>query len=301
MARRIGGLALSTFLLGLLGACGGGAGGGPGAVVAGKLTSRDGSTDSLAGVRVEVVGGESYAVTGPDGTFTLDVEPGDVVVLDFDDPEHEEFDEDGQEEGEDGSESEDEFEECDIEGDQVDVAPLEDGEVCDLEVDMKDGDVCEARVDREGHEEGEERHREGDSRLLPPDGSPEPESVGEAELECGVECCELGIWVGEFFLTQPTVLDVVVLQCEGDAEVVLGQMEVNGEGRGHFEMRACVGEELPFGVEHLAGIAGYCLELRAADGTVVLAGKVPALHEDEEEEHDEDGEGEDGEGEDEPR
>jgi hypothetical protein len=287
---------------GPLGGCGGGAGGVagpvPDAVVLGKVVSVDGSTAQLHGVQVATSDGSSQATTDGAGTFRLEVRSGERLRIRFDDPNTASASDRDVEEGED-----DTPDGSDIDGDEVEIEELGEGETCEIEVELRDGEVVEAWVNR-NREDGP--HFEAQARLVPPEDADNQDARGEVEIECGASCCRAEIEVAG--LTGPDIVEIVLWHPEGD-EVSLGIIEVNAEGSGHWVAEACweTGEgsgdapsdgdggasekgdgenacEVPFGEETLGDLKGVRLLLVDGLGNVVLVGEMPgdgAQHDDE--------------------
>ena len=222
------------ILLGLtltLGGCGGGSGGtsgAPDAVVLGKVVSVDGSTANLDGVEIATTDGSAKATTDETGTFRLAVRSGERIRLRFDDPNS-------------ASESDDDVDETDddtpdgsdIDGDEVEIEELEEGETCEIEVELENGEVIEAWVNRD-REDGP--HFEAEARLAPPEDAENQDARGEVEVECGAGCCRAEIEVAG--LTGPDIVEIVLWHPGGD-EYSLGIIEVNEEGSGHWSAEAC--------------------------------------------------------------
>ncbi len=167
---------------------------------------------------------------------------------------------------------------ADIDGDEVEIDPLEDGETCEIEVEIEDGKIVECWVER-NRKHGD---REGEARLLPPDCETECTARGEIELQVEGDCVEVEVEVAG--LQGPDVLEILLVADEG-SEVTLGTIDVGEDGRGHFVMEACAkGGELPFDVDDVDTKAGAQVLLVDAAGTVVLEGTLPgggAQHDDE--------------------
>jgi hypothetical protein len=289
----LAGLALLSFA-----GCGSGGGGGGvgGSVVLGQVVERDGSSDDVGGVVVECPETGDVDVTDGEGRFEVDVPAGTDFAVEFDDPKATPAGDGG-----DCDEGADPVKDGgDIDGEGVVFEPLDDGEVCEVEVVLEDGEVVECRETRDdddgGDDEGDEH--EGEARLFPSDLYASQGVLGEVEVEQEEGCFEVELDVSGF--DAPHVLSVVLFHPEGD-EFLLGTFEVNGEGQGHLGIGWCKGDPLPFGVDSLAGLAGFLVLVLDEEGQIVFEGHVPGLGTDEDHEgKDDDGvhDGDDGDGDD---
>ena len=268
----------STFLVALAGltltlpACGGGGAGGGGLGAAlplqGLVASRDGDATDVGGVRITCRESGDVVTSSRSGLFALDVPKGVVLHLEVDDPSAPVDDATG----EDCSESEDGGDDgSDIAGAEIELEALGEDETCGIEIEIVDGKVVDIRVTKEKGE-GRDRKESGEGVLRPPEGSA-LEAYGEIEVGArdGCSWAELevrGLPLGAY--------DAVLVSPEG-AEDVVGSLVVE-EKEGHFAIESCGGDRpLPFGVGSVAELAGFRVELRDADGTVVLRGEVPTV------------------------
>ncbi len=258
------------MLLGLVAffpACGGGGStpvSGSTAEVVGAVKTKNGSTDALGGLRVTLTTNGETTTTDPQGGFALRVPAGQTFAVRFEDPAE------AGTPGNDVDESDDPTPDAsDIDGDVVSVGPLSDGETCHVDVEMENGNVAESWMDRQ--HDGADDH-DGESRLLPPDGTDAPGRVGEAEVACGQDCCGLEIEVRG--LEGPATYDVQLWNPDGDT-ADLASLDVAADGQGRLALRYCTGDELPFGATTLQDLAGYEVVLVDSEGTIQLRGMLP--------------------------
>jgi hypothetical protein len=253
--------------------CGGGGsgGGGLGSALAlqGLVTSRDGGTQNLGGVRISCEESGDAVTTSVNGRFALDVPKGVVLHLEVDDPVAAE----GGTDGEDCTESEDAGDDgTDIAGTVIEIEPLAEDETCGVEIEIVDGKVVDIRVTKEKGD-GDGRKESGEGVLLPPDGSL-VEAYGEVEVGAREGCS----WAELEVRGLPRgVYTAVLIAPESDATETIGELVVE-EKEGHFAIESCNGDRpLPFGVGSVSDLAGYRIEIRDAAGLVLLAGKVPQV------------------------
>jgi|GEM_PF-6696705 len=276
----------------LLPACGGGgaAGGAGSPQVLGKVTRRTGSEAGLGGVVVTCGNTGEVDVTAMDGSFSFDVPSGETITVTVRDGTIAVTGVDWDcEEGDDDS-----TDGVDASGDEVELEPLEEGEVVTVEIELENGEIVECWVDDDG-EHGEEEDGEGECPLLP-DPTLAPDARGELEVVRDGDCVDLEIEVAG--LEGAQTLDVVLLTPRGEHQ--LGALEVGAEGTGHFEGRVCIddlpeppGEPIPLpagvpqelgdlldalppiGYPELDPFAGSLMLLVNADGAVLFVGFLP--------------------------
>ena len=275
-------LAALAALACLLPGCGGGGsgGGGLGSALAlqGLVTSRDGATQNLGGVRITCVESGEAVTTGFNGRFALDVPKGVVLHLEVDDPAAAGDDLDG----EDCTESEDgDGDGTDIAGAEVAIEPLAEDETCGVELEIVDGKVVDSRVTKEKGG-GDGRKESGEGVLRPLEGSG-LKAYGEVEVGARERCSWAELEVRGLPLG---VYTAVLIAPETGATEAVGELVVE-EKEGHFAIESCNGDRpLPFGVASVSELAGYRIEIRDAVGLVVLAGEVPVVRADDVKEDD---------------
>ncbi|MFV1959203.1 MAG: hypothetical protein ACC662_07295 [Planctomycetota bacterium] len=250
-------------------ACGGGGTGAgaalPQALVLGVVTTRDGPRSTLDAVTVSSSTGTGKAVTDAGGGFALSVPSGTTFRLRFDDPASQPT----KMEDDVGETEDDTPDDTDIAGSEVEVRPLEEGEVLEIEVELSDGEVIESWTkSNEGDGEG----FEGEAKLVPPDGKDDSPARGEVEVECKTTCCRMEVEVEG--VGDAAVLEIVLVDADGQ-EASLGVVETNAEGEGHFVLELCEGDEMPLGATSLADLAGTRIQVVNGDGVVVLTGLLP--------------------------
>ncbi len=279
-------VALAGLACALPGCGGGGSGGGLGSALAlqGLVTSRDGTTQNLGGVRITCAESGEAVTTAINGRFALDVPKGVVLHLEVSDPAAA-TDGDGDEDCTESGDGEDDG--TDIAGAEVAIEPLAEDETCGVELEIVDGKVVDIRVTKEKGG-GAGRKESGEGVLRPLEGSG-LEAYGEVEVGAREGCswAELevrGLPIGTY--------TAVLIAPESDASETLGTLVVK-EKEGHFAIESCNGDRpLPFGVGSVAELAGYRIELRDGLGAVLLAGTVPQVGADdvkEDDDKDEDG------------
>ncbi|MCI0589765.1 MAG: hypothetical protein L0323_23365, partial [Planctomycetes bacterium] len=138
----------------------------------------------------------------------------------------------------------------------------------------------------------------GESDLLPPEGSPQPDARGEVEVESGL--------AGQSFEVEVTgaALDVELTAFLDDGTGVLQSIgtltaeEEEGVVVLELEFDTAAGATLPNGVATVDLLAGLAVEVRDGTSAVVLAGVVPALgtgdDDGEDDDGDDDGDDDDG-------
>ena len=144
--------------------------------------------------------------------------------------------------------------------------------------------LATAHGDDGGDDDG--RIARGVSRLLPPEGGPQPLAKGYVLVEAGIELQRLEI---EVLGADPTVALEVFLLGEGGVETSLGSLP---EGNGELEFGAGLASTLPLGASTVSLLAGLQVEVRDGGAAVVLAGAVPSLtigHDDDDEGDHDDG------------
>ncbi|MFO0934373.1 MAG: hypothetical protein U1E39_16925 [Planctomycetota bacterium] len=298
----------STILVALAGlACvlpgcgGGGGGGGLGGALAlqGLVTSRNGTTQNLAGVRITCPESGDVVTTALNGRFALDVPKGVVLHLEVDDPAATPDGTDAEDCTEAGDGDDDG---SDIAGAEVEIEALAEDETCGVELEIVDGKVVDIRVTKEKGG-GAGRKESGEGVLLPLEGSG-LEAYGEVEVGAREGCSWAEVEVRGLPLGTYTA---VLVAPDSAATETLGTLVVK-EKEAHFAVESCNGDRpLPFGAASVAELAGYRIEIRDATDTVVLEGSVPQVGADDVKEDDdkdddgtkdgEEGKGEDGEGE----
>lgn len=277
--------ALAALAVGALAACGGGGGTGmTSAVVSGKITDAGTGAD-LAGVTVtdEVTGARTR--TDAAGRFRLEVAPGARVRLDC------------EAEGESGADGEETLDFRDelppeafgydddamVDGDAIELAPLDDGEDRRCDIELLDGEIIGCDGERPDFDLDDPLF--GASRLFPPE-DVESRARGVALLACTPECCALAVLVGR--LAPAARFTVVLLDGNEGAFVLasIGVIETNERGYGALVVRRCEGDEGD-GIDPRP-LAGRRIAVRNADERIVLMGRVPRL----ERERDREGDGE---------
>lgn len=258
-----------------LGACGGGGstGGGTPAQVQGKVLSRDGSAQGLAGVEVLCEGGGASVTTEADGSFVLEVPDGTVVRLRFADPlaglDLPAFPDCGEDEDATPDAG-------DLAEGVVEVEALAPGEVVTIEVELADGRVVECGVTRT---EGGGVSVRCEGHLFPTDPFPTDPgapvlSLAEIEVTQDGPCATLEVEAEH--LEPGTTLHLVLVAPDGARETV-ASATVDELGALHAVLTRCEGDALPFGAEALTDLAGYGALVEDQDGNVLLAGQVPGL------------------------
>jgi hypothetical protein len=266
MARSAWVPAFGVLAFGLLAACGGGGAaettGGSSSQVTGKVSSRNGLPQGLAGVGVRCPEAGTTASTGADGSFRIDVPSGTPFRVDFDDPaalgfldafdcgETADPDEDGD----------------DLRGDGVAIDALDRGESCDLEVAIVDGVVVAYRLSRDGAGAPE---RVGEGWLLP--AGPDARLLGEVEVSREGDC-----WVVEVEVDcaiDPTGTYAVEVVAADGTTTALGTVALSAGG-GHLRAEVCPDPDADLVPEDLRGAVVRVLD---ADGNVVLSGVIPDL------------------------
>lgn len=290
---------LATCLLLPLAACGGGStSDGPSALspaVLGVVTSRDGSTADLAGVTARCPETGDVDVTDVNGHFELRVPRGRPFRVEFDDPTAPPREESGN----DGGEGEDpDADGTDIDEDEVAIDALDDGEECDVEVDLEDGEVVEARVRRRDRERSREDY-ESEGRLDADD-----DEEGEAEIEVCRRDGSIGFEFEIEDLAELGTLTVKIVSADGLTEEILGVIEISLEGEGHLELTWNLGDALPLGATSVEELAGATIQIVNADEEILFEGEIPGFNrhdrregdddDDDEEDDDEDDESEEG-------
>ena len=133
--------------------------------------------------------------------------------------------------------------------------------------------------DDDGDDDDEDEACEAD--LARPDPAPDADATGEVELETDEIEVELkGLEAGATY-------DVALIDTAGGgASAVIGQVTIGERGRGKLELDTGDGDTLPFGKTMVSELAGFGIEVRTADGVVVLTGTLPGVvcEDDEEEE-----------------
>lgn len=300
MGRMAAACAMGMAALALTACGGGGTSGGAATAVLGKVSQ---ATDGAgrAGVRVTDEATGARAVTDARGDFRLDVAPGTRVRLRCEDPDA------ARERPEESLDFLDELpadvlgydDDAVVDGDAVDLAPLDEGEARRCDIEMLDGRIlsCEGErpdVDRE-------RVLFGTSRLYPPE-EPESDREGESDrdseeeaseparglacLACTPSCCRLAILAGR--LAAEARFEVVLL--DGDVVAgLLGVIETNGRGFGALFLRRCTEESAEEGTEVREAdgeealdprwLMGRRIAIRDADEVFVLVGRIPRLEE----------------------
>jgi hypothetical protein len=306
---------LIPILVLALAACSGGGAAAPAlesAALEGMIYELDGQTLDRSGVSVTVVETGERVLTSTDGMFEFaSVPPGDIT-LHFDaaaisladsddvDPERAREREEEQERVEEGEgdmdrdmdrdrdsqeDDSDDADEDDEDGDGVEDDDAEDDdddkgeprlirvrerERVRIRCAMEDGEISEFSC------ESMERHR-ARARLERAEGSPDPDCEGKVrvrsedgkeEFEVEVENLAAGTMV-EIFLDDPAD--------EAGFESV-GTATANSEGEAEFERDTSDGDRLPFGVDGVAELAGYRVQVRVTNGGgLLLHGEVPDM------------------------
>lgn len=106
--------------------------------------------------------------------------------------------------------------------------------------------------------------------LSRPDPAVDDNAVGEVEIEGE----ELEVEVGR--LASRSTYDVVLVEpTEGGTSATLGQIKTGWGGGANVEFKAAEGVTLPFGKTKISELLGYGVEIKNADGQVVLKGAIP--------------------------
>lgn len=281
--------ALAALAVGALAACGGGGGtGSTSAFVSGKITDAGTGAD-VAGVTVtdEVTGARTR--TDATGRFRLEVAPGTRIRLEC------------EAEGESGTDGEEALDFRDelppeafgydddamVDGDGIELAPLDDGEHRRCDIELLDGEIVGCDGERPDFELDDPLF--GASRLFPPE-DVESRARGVALLACTPECCALAVLVGRL---DPAARFTVVLLDGNEGAFVLasiGVIETNERGYGALVVRRCEGDEGD-GIDPRP-LAGRRIAVRNADERIVLIGRVPRLERERDREGDGEGSGE---------
>jgi hypothetical protein len=286
----------STWTLALLSAgflfaaCGGGGGGGSsGSSVAGTIRSRDGSTSSLAGVVLGCTETGSTDVSDVAGQFALEIPTGTRFHLEVTDPEAVE----GHESGGDCHETDDDTpDETDLKGAEVEIGEVEDGEHCEIEIEIEDGEIVGISVHKgDGEHEGDD-DEVGEAALLPPGGD-KADGYGEIEIaRRGDTCVRIEV---EAEGLPAGVYDVYLVGPDG-GEALIGHLAFGEKDEAHVVFEAC-GDGLPLGAGTPEALAGLRVDVRDAVGNVLLQGIIPPVGVEDEKDGDEpDGEWHDGDG-----
>ena len=249
--------------------CGGGAEvpSASGPQLQGKVVSVNGAPLALDGVAVECLNDGTSTTTAQDGTFRLDVPAGERLRVRFRQrlalgvpsilP---------------GGCTEDgdtDTDRSDLDDDVVEVGPLEEGNVCGVEVELADGRVVECDVDHPG---GDGPRFHGEGVLVPVRPMSVKPPLGEVEVQLEGDCAALEV---EAVLLVPGAPYEVVLVSPGLAQAALGTLTADEDGTAHLRVEACDGDPLPFGVDAVSDLAGYGVFVNDADGQPVLVGQVP--------------------------
>lgn len=242
--------------------CGEGGGGAGTPAITGRILVRDGVSTNLSGVILTCPESGSTDVSTATGRFALDVPRGTPFHLDVDDPTAS-----GKGDGlaSDCTESDDVTPDAgDIAGKDVEIEGIEDGESCEVEIEIEDGEIVGVHVTKDG---GEKEYGEG--VLLPP-----TKGDGYGEVEAGAEggCLRLEVEARGL----PTGTFTVLLVGADRAEQPLGTLTLGENGKeGHLVFEACAEGGLPLGAATPADLLGATIEVRNADGSVVLSGAFP--------------------------
>jgi hypothetical protein len=241
-----------------------------GAEIQGRVLSRDGQPLLLDGIGVECLNDGVTVTTEEDGSFTLEVPSGVIVRVRFTDP----LDagaipglpichENGDYTPDDG----------DVEDDVVELAPLADGDVCVIEIEIAGGRIVECDVDLPSFpgNGGPNFHGEGVLVPLAPPGA--TTLSGEVEIEANSDdCATLEI---EAEGLEPGVLYGVILVSPLGEQATPGALVPDATGAAHLSLLGCAGPGLPFDVARLTDLAGYGVIVVDGDGVPVLVGQIP--------------------------
>jgi hypothetical protein len=270
--RTLGGTSFAVVASLFVAGCGGGGGGTGGPALRGTLVLRNGSSADLSGVVVDCPDSGASDVTDAAGRFSLDVPTNGVAFrLAVTDPESTGTGTKG-EEG-DCSESDDSTgDDADVKGAEVEIEGLEDGESCEIEIEIEDGEVVGIHVSK-GEKDGkhDDDSHSGEAVLHAEDGS---EAYGEIEVRSGEGCSEIEV---EFASLPPETAFLVFLIDDQGQEAILADFATNGDGEGHVERHVCGDFGLPFGASDLSELAGFGVRVEDLEGNVILAGKVPEV------------------------
>lgn len=282
----------------VLAACGGGGGDlAPSlqsAALEGVIYELDGQTLDRSGVSVTVLETGESVLTAADGRFDFASVPAGNLTLQFDaappllaDMERTREEEQEQERVEEGEGDQDRIQdrdrdrihehECDEDCEHADddqgtprLVRVRERERVRIRCALNDGEVTEFSC------ESEERHR-ARARLERAEGSPDPDVEGKVRVRSEfqhqvfaveVENLEAGVAV-EFFLDDPS-------DEAGFASVGTAVADANGEAE--MERNSNNGDQMPFGVDSVAELAGFRLQVRLANGgEILMKGEVPDL------------------------
>ncbi len=127
------------------------------------------------------------------------------------------------------------------------------------------------KPDDDGHHGGHQGADEPcEADLARPDPAPDADAAGEVEIE-GEEL-EVEVWR----LAKRATYDVVLIQPgEGGASATIGQLKTGLTGASNHEFVAVEGVALPFGKTKISELVGHGVEVKNADGVVVLKGAIP--------------------------
>ncbi|MFM8386237.1 MAG: hypothetical protein ACKOCB_05380 [Planctomycetia bacterium] len=236
---------LASFLaLASLAACGGGGGGGgsTSGLLKGNVVSVNGSSSNVSGVVVKALSTNAQTTTNSAGGFTLPNLPAGLQGVTF--------------KTSNGSEQEVEFE-------------IEDGGELRVSV----------RVNDDSLDDIDEDHCGGSTRTEAR--APLVSALGhrgyvrvrrEADGDQGFDVEAEGLTPGQ-------VVAMVVIDPSDDSEDLIGTVTATGiEGEAEVELRSSDGEQMPFNMGSVIGLAGFRVEVRVGSqvGAVMMEGVVPA-------------------------
>lgn len=116
----------------------------------------------------------------------------------------------------------------------------------------------------------------GTSLLLPPDASPTPDASGRIRAKARDGRHTLEVRVRD--LLEEQTFTVCATNEAGDSETI-GAITTNEGGNGTLKLDTSKDDALPFGAGSVAEIAGVTVDVKNADGEVVLSGAIPNVGE----------------------
>ena len=115
----------------------------------------------------------------------------------------------------------------------------------------------------------------GDCPLARPEGAADTDASGNVKVESREGRIVIKVKVRH--LAVGAVLNITLTNpAEGGATEALGSVTINEEGNGQFKLDTANGDAVPFGALDLAALLGFKVEVKNAEGVVVLTGKICA-------------------------
>lgn len=249
------------------------------ATLQGLVLDVDGDSAATAGITLVCEETGETVTSGPDGTFAFDALPeGDVTLAlggtlakalaastrpSLDD----ESDDDDTAEDDAG----DDTERSDR---HVRIRRIRRGDRVVVHVRIVDGRIVDIRFWRHGRDDAPDGgEREIEIEMHKTDANDDPDMTGEIELafeadgdqefEVEVEDAEVGL-----------LLEAVVIDPDGN-EDSLGFRAVELDGDAEWKLDTGDGDDLPFGVAHLARLEKHLVVVRNADGVALLGARLP--------------------------